>query len=532
MKKQIYSITDWLDTCRMFLIIGLLVVAFILPEYTFAQSESNVFSVKKYGAKGDGKTLDTKAIQAAVDAAAAKGGGIVLLTPGNYISGTIVLKSYVRLRVEAGATLLGSIDMKDYPEHIGLIDMIPGVQFSAPLIYAENASYVGIEGKGTIDGRGTRVNFAPLPASDFRPGLVRFNNCRFVTLEDIHLTRPARWTLHLRESKDVNIKNISISSRSNRNNDGIDIDGCQRVNISGSTIDTEDDAIVLKSYRPGTVRDIVVSNCILTSWCYAFKIGTETLGNVENVTVSNCIIYESHGIALQSMDGAEVSNINISNITMNDCFAVLELRLGGRLRDYSGKKETAPLRPGKLRNVTISNIQAGNVANSYDYICGIPGYSVENVTLDNIRIHYKGNGTKQEANATVPEQITGYPKWTLFGTLPSYGFYIRHVKGISLNNVNLSFENPDLRPAIYCDKVSDLFISASSFMGDTDGEPLVKLRNTSNAVIQSCFARNKVGVLVGIEGSETERTLLDGNLFFNAKQHFSQGEGVTRPSVR
>ena len=495
-------------------------------------SPKGEFFVKNYGAKGDGKRLDTKAIQASIDDASSHGGGTVILSPGTYLSGTIVLKDFITLRVDAGATLLGSIDMKDYPENIGLIDMIPGVKFSAPLIYAENVNYVGIAGKGVVDGQGTRVNFAPLPASNYRPGLVRFNNCRYVTLEDIHLKRPARWTLHLRDSQDIIVRNIFINSRSNRNNDGIDIDGSQRVKITGCTIDTEDDAIVLKSYRSHRVSDIVVSDCILSSYCYAFKIGTETLGDVENVSVTNCLMSESHGIALQTVDGANVSNVNISNIVMNDCFSVLELRLGGRLRNYSEEKEANPLKPGTLKNIAITNIQADQVANSYDYICGIPGYAIENVTLDNIRISYKGGEVKDETSGKIPEQVTAYPKWTSFGTLPSYGFYIRHVKGIRLNNIQLSIDKPDRRSALVVDKVSDLVISSSSFKGENGGSPVISLNNTSNAVVQNCSGGNQKASLVAIEGSESKGILLDGNDYSKAQNHYSKGEGVSEPIVR
>ncbi|MBB5287234.1 polygalacturonase [Rhabdobacter roseus] len=511
----------------------LLVFMFTSAFYGLASPKKQLFSVKDYGAKGDGTSLDTKAIQATIDAAAGQGGGTVVLPPGKYLSGTIILKDHILLRIEAGAVLLGSTDMKDYPENIVMIDMVPGTTFSAPLVYAERARYVGIEGKGMIDGQGTRLNFPPLPAANYRPGLIRFNYCQFVTMEDIHLTRPARWTVHLRDSEDITIRNISIQSRSNRNNDGIDIDGCQRVKITGCTIDTEDDAIVLKSYRAHTVRDIVVANCILTSWCYAFKIGTETLGNVENVSVSNCVIYESHGIALQSMDGAQVRNVTISNITMNDCFAVLELRLGGRMRVYASEEnDVLPTVPGKMENIIITNIQADNVAQSFDYICGIPGYPVEKVVLDNIRIRYKGGGKKEDAYAAIDDKIKDYPKWTLFGTLPSYGFFIRHAQDISISNLHLSVQEPDYRPALHCEKVTGLSVASSSFMGHLQGAPVIRLINTQEATIRHSTSSGPVATFIGIEGAASADTYLDSNYPAKAKQYYQVEKEVLQPKVR
>lgn len=506
-------------------------LSLLIPSLSGA--ERGLHRVTEYGAKADGITLNTSAIQSAIDTAATHGGGTVVIPPGRFLSGTLVLKDHVTLRVEAGAVLLGSTDMRDYPEHIGLIDMIPGVKFSAPLIYAENASFVGIEGHGIIDGQGTRLNFPPLPASNLRPGLIRFNKCRFITLQDIHLTRPARWTLHLRDSEDITVRNIRIESRSNRNNDGIDIDGCERVKIIGCTIDAEDDAIVLKSYRPYTVRDIVVADCILTSWCYAFKIGTETLGNVENVTVSNCTMYESHGIALQSVDGANVRNINISNITMNDCLAVLEIRVGNRLRKYA-TEETGriPKKPGKIENVTISNILAHNVADSYDYICGIPGYPIEKITLDNIRIHYKGGEKKSSAYRAVPENGKDYPKWTLFGTLPAYGFFIRHAADINLQSVHLSFEEADQRPALHCEKVSGLSIASSTFQSAPNAAPPIRLLETQNTAIRNCGINGTAHTFVSLEGAGASTTYLENNYLHESTQLYRLEGTTDKPIVR
>jgi polygalacturonase len=494
--------------------------------------DSHFYAIDNYGAKGDAITVNTKSIQSAIDDAAAHGGGVVLFPSGKYVSGTLILKDFVILRIDAGSQLIGSTDMKDYPEQIGLIDMVPGVRFSAPLIYAENVQHAGIDGKGIIDGQGTRKNFAPLPNTNLRPGLIRFKNCRFMSLVDINLRNPARWTVHLRDSEDITIRGISINSTENRNNDGIDIDGSQRVNITGCNINTEDDAIVLKSYSGKTVNNIVVSNCILTSYCYGFKIGTETLGDINNVSVSNCVMYDSHGIALQSVDGADVSNINISNITMQNGTTVLELRLGGRLRSYPQvPKNRIPTKPGKMRNITISNIVADNVEENHDYIVGIPDYPIENLVLDNISISYLGGVTKIDPHKIVPLNIDNYPKWTTFDTLPSYGFFIRDVKGISLNRIHVNFKEKDLRTGIHCENVSGLDISNSAIAGDLQGEPAIRLVNTDNVSIQNCSSINSVNSLIDVKGKSSKGITLTGNKL-NGKHLFQKDKDVVEGSIK
>jgi hypothetical protein len=448
------------------------------------KSSNGIFNVLNYGAKGDGKTLDTKAIQSAIDEAAKFGGGTVCLPSGKYLSGSIVLKDFVFLRLEVGSVLLGSTNIKDYPADLGSIEMVAGVFFTGPLVYAENVQHIGIEGKGTIDGRGSRKNFEPVPPTNLRPGLVRFRNCRFVTVEGVSLVNSARWTLHLRDCEDVSVRNVYLNSKVNTNNDGIDVDGCRRVKITGCQLNAEDDAIVLKSYKPGFVQDIVIADCILSSTCSALKIGTETVGTFENISISNCTIFGSRGIDLYTVDGADINNVTISNISMRDCKSVIQLRLGGRLSPYTIPENQRPKQAGRLRNIIISNVQAINVEESQDFISGIPGHNIENIVLSDIHISYKGGGTREQALRIIPEEIKKYPKIGMFGDLPSYGFFIRHVDGISLRNIHLNVEGKELRPAIVCDDVSKLELSGSRFSGVQDGEAVVRLSQTNRALLK------------------------------------------------
>ena len=237
---------------------------------------ATIYPVTDFGAKGDGKALDTKAIQAAIDKASKNGGGTISFPAGQYVSGTIVLKDYIVLRLEAGSILLGSLDLIDYPADMGVIVLNEPYVWRAPFIYAENARYIGIEGPGIIDGRGFRENFPPFPRENQRPGMIRFKDCEFITIKDITMRNPACWTIHLNNCEDVMIRNIHMNSNANRNNDGIDIDDSRRVSVIGCNIDAEDDAIVLKSFTKKGCSDIIIADCILTSTCSAIKIGTET----------------------------------------------------------------------------------------------------------------------------------------------------------------------------------------------------------------------------------------------------------------
>lgn len=504
---------------------------YLLIHSAWSQTQT-ALSVRNFGAKGDGKTLDTKAIQATIDAVAQQGGGTVLLPAGRYLSGTIVLKDYVTLRVDAGATLLGSTNRQDYPADLGVLAMNEITNFAGPLVYGEGLQHAGIEGRGIIDGQGTRANFAPLPASLLRPGLVRFKDCKFLTVEDVNLRNSARWTLHLRDCEDVTVRGITLHSRVNRNNDGIDVDGCQRVKILGCTIDSEDDAIVLKSFRQQTVRDIVIADCLLSSFCSALKIGTETVGTFENISISNCTIYESRGIDLYSVDGSDINNVTISNISLRKPVAVIQLRLGDRLRSYGMTEVEKPKQAGRLRNILISNVQATDVEDSQDFIAGIPGHPLENVVLSDIRISYKGGGTVAQAQREIPENTKMYPKIGMFGDLPSYGFFIRHAHGISLRNIQFDVMTKDLRPALVCDDVDDLTIAGCRLMGDPQGQPLIRLKQTRNAIIQDCRPTNAVDTFVGVTGVDSKNILLNGNLLQKAKTTFDLDKTVRKEVLR
>lgn len=502
-------------------------------------SATSIYSVLDFGAKGDGQTNDTKAIQATIDTATAKGGGVVLFPAGKYVSGTIVLKDYIVLRFETGSIMQGSLNLKDYPSDLGVYFMTPPYVWHAPLIYAENARYIGIEGKGIIDGRGTRENFPPFPRENERPGLIRFKDCKFVNVEDITMRNPACWTLHLLNCEDVVVRDIRLNSNANRNNDGIDVDGGKRILITGCNINSEDDAIVLKSIMRETISDIVISDCILTSTCSAIKIGTETVGNFENIAISNCAIYGSRGINLFSVDGSNINNVTVSNISMRNSKSAIQIRLGARMRPYNMAKDELPVHAGKLRNIMISNVQAvigedvpsTGMDNSQNFISGIPGYKIENVTLSNIHITLYGNGEAKQARREIPEEIKAYPKSGMFGDLPAYGFYVRHVDGIKMNNVKFEVLNPDYRPALVFDDASDINVTECVLEGSQSGEPVISLVNVENAIFRNNTLKGGNDNFIGISGKNSKEIILKDNFLKNTKNTYELSKEVKKEAV-
>ncbi len=511
---------------RVLAVIALCGLIFSASAQSPSAGGQGVYFVTDFGAKGDGKSVDTKAIQAAIDKASASGGGKVVFPAGQYVSGSIVLKDYIVLRFAPGSILLGSLDMKDYPEDLGRIRMSEGNYFAGPLIYAEGCRYIGLEGPGIIDGRGERGNFAPMPVTNIRPGLVRFTDCIFVSIKEVTLRNSARWTLHLRGCEDVDIHGIRLNSNVNRNNDGIDVDGCRRVSITGSNINAEDDAIVLKSFTRDRVTDIVISDCILESTCSALKIGTETVGLFENISISNCVIIGSRGIGLYSMDGADINNVTISNISLRDCKSVIQVRLGERLKPYNMPKDMHFSHAGRIRNVMISNIQATGVEQSQDFISGVPGRNIENLDLSNIRITYFGTGTKDLAVRAIPEEKARYPKIGMFGDLPSYGFFIRHVDGVRLHNIQFDYINSDARPAIVFDDVRGVNLSDCRFKANTSDEALLRLTNVRGADIRTSSVQGVKDTFVSVQGEASDSVVVRDNILYGVKNIVGRGKEV------
>jgi len=272
-------------------------------------------------------------------------------------------------------------------------------------------------------------------------------------------------------------------------------------------------------------RNISVTNCNISSNTNGFKLGTETNGGFENITFSNSTIYDTRlsGITLQMVDGGSLNQVSISNITMNNVAGAIFLRLANRARPY---KENMP-KPGMgtWSNVNISNIQATNVGNIGCSITGLASYPIKNLALENIRITFKGGGTKDLADREIDEFPEKYPEQTMFGKLPAYGFYCRHAENLTFNNIELDFIEPDARPAIVCDDINGLefYKIKAKINGDV---PLMKCSNVRNMLAQSCIAPQGIETFLQLSGARNEHISLIGNDLSGAKNVLKKDAGI------
>jgi hypothetical protein len=499
------------------------------------------YNVVEYGAKGDGKLVNTIFIQQAIDECAAKGGGTVYFPAGKYISGTIFFKSNITLHIDAGAELIASTNIKDYPSKVPALSSYINNYTERSLIYAEKADHIGISGQGKINGQGAWYQTAAYKEFPYklRPYLIRMIECSNIRIKDITLMDPPMWTQHYLACENLYVDNIHVTNwNSNVNNDGIDLDGCNKVMITNSYFKVEDDAICLKSSLPRPSKDITITNCILSSLCNAIKFGTESVGGFENVTISNCVIIDTKrsGIALESVDGAIMKNITISNIVMKNVHNPLFIRLGKRMRPYQKDAALPPI--GTAENIMISNIIATESGSFSDdllpqlyfnrksyvnkmavgcIITGIPGHLIKNVTLRDIQIEFKGGGKKIPNQ--VPEREDAYPEYYSFGELPAYGLFGRHIDGIKFYNLNFTYRNADTRPAIWLDDVSNATISGLQAQYESETEALIVAERSKRIVIESCHYFTPLKALTSIIQNTSEVVLQHNSLSENTKAY-------------
>lgn len=445
-------------------LISVLVLVLLFPWFV---TEAATFNVKKYGAKGNGKHLDTSAIQKAIDACASAGGGVVVVPAGTYHSATIELKDNVNFHLEKGATILGTTDYKAYRNLDPFTEGL-GINVGTALIVAVDAKNVSLTGEGVIDGQGSALKERHIKEDKrpegqrwgMRPFLLRWVRCNGVTVKDVTLKFAGAWTSHYFCCSNVNIDNVTIRSFGVAHNDGINIDGCSHVRISNCDIVSGDDALCFKTtLSKSGCNDIIVSNMRLKSNQAGIKMGTESMAPFENIKISNCHIYDTRngGIKLFSVDGAHLRNVEISDITMEEVRTPMFFRLGARLSVFR-KHEDVRQSVGTFENVTIRNVNAVAADKaqldppSGILITGIPGHYITNLTLENIHILLLGTGTEQDAQCKVPEAEDQYPEVKTFGPkIPAYGVWARHVRGLKLRNVTFELKNPDVRPEIICE---------------------------------------------------------------------------------
>ena len=502
-----------------------------LPTGSAAAAETpgqtGFFGVRNYGARGDGARLETQALQAAIDACASAGGGTVHFPAGTYLSGTLILKSGVALHLESGATLLGSRELKDYPSTVPAIRSYTDNYTERSLIYAEDQQNISIEGRGTIDGQGAAFK----GEYKVRPYLLRIINCRDVAVRDVTIKDSPMWVQHYLACDGVLIDGITVRSRCNGNNDGIDIDGCERVRIANCDVSSGDDAIVLKSTLDRPCKNVVVTNCVLSSACNAFKLGTESNGGFANIALSNCTIYDTGlaGLALELVDGGTLERVTISNVAMHNVNGALFIRLGNRARPF--KEGMAKPSQGRLRGVHISHVHAIGANKTGCSITGLPGASAEDISLSDIRIAFAGGGSDEDARKPVPELPEKYPEYSMFGVLPAYGFFCRHVRGLHLSEVRLDCARPDERPSLICEDVEDLGLFGWQGTTASKANPAIRLSEVKDALIHGCRSPSGVAAFLRVDGKGGEKIRLLANDLGGAQKSVELGPGVPDRAV-
>ncbi|MDB4926353.1 glycosyl hydrolase family 28 protein [Mucilaginibacter sp.] len=490
------------------------------------------YNILTFGAKADGKTINTKAIQMSIDKCSEQHGGRVIIPAGIFMSGTIILKNDVTLYLEDGAELKGSPDSKDYPDQ----KTSEGKKATWALVVAQNVKHIAIAGHGTINGNGAVAAFqlgddtAP-GYKGVRPNIITMVNCKDIEILNVHLLNSAHWMETYVRCEYLHIKGVQVYNHANLNNDGINIDS-RNVLIEDCNIDSDDDGICLKSDDPNIpCENVTIRNCVVASNCNAVKFGTGSRSGFRNINISNITIHkasednfrhwQSHikfidqpittiaGLSIENVDGGFTDNVTIDNVFMEDIQTPIFIKLGKRGALKS--KDPASFNPGHVRNITISNVTAVSHSKITSSITGFPGYDVENVVLSNINISTMGDGTADEADAPLPEKETAYPESRMFGaTLPSSGLYIRHVKGISLQNITLQTRNMDARPAIIMDDVKNAQISLLNTEQTEITNAAIKLINCESVIWLNPKVTNAPFPVLTVDGEKTRAISIVG----------------------
>lgn len=436
-----------------------------------------------FGAKADGITLSTAAIQAAIDYVSENGGGRVVLTPGNWLCGSIYLKNDVTLHLEAGATLLGSLNAWDYIRD-------PYANWTA-FVLSIKQNNIGITGEGTIDGRGFDVANCmvqyvhrglfndPLKLDRVqesnRPEDIHFRECKNVTIKGVTIKNPACWTQQYDMCDNLLIEGITVDAKCYWNNDGLDVVDCTNVVVRDCYIDSSDDSYCFKSHnKNGVSENILVENCVGRSSANGIKFGTMTHGKFKHFVFRNMTIFDTYrsAITVASVDGGTVEDVVVDGLRSIHTGNPIFIRLASRNRH-----EVTPC----LKDIVIRNVYAevpfDKADAGYNYegpiedlprnvcassILGVPGLRIENVLLENVEIVYPGKanekyafrGCTPEDLAKIPELERSYPEFSNWKELPAWGLYVRHTDGLVMKNVTLRVEDKDYRPCIVTDDVN------------------------------------------------------------------------------
>jgi hypothetical protein len=486
---------------------------------------ARVYNIRDFGAKGDGSALDTAAVQSAIDACAKDQGGTVLVPAGNFLIGPIELKSNVTLHIVASGKLLGTTDPAQYHPANGIPlqgDHTMG-DGNVGLIYAANAENVTLEGMGTIDGQGPQVRAAGVGGRN-RPYAALFYRCTNLIIRDLHFFHSAYHTVRICNSSHVQIDGIRIFSRTVGNNDGFHFISAEHVTVSNCSVRCQDDACALF----GSCKFITITNSLFSTRWSCFRFGG---GIAENIAVSNCLIYQVFGcpIKLRCEPGSRYENMSFSNLIFKDVTGPISLG-AGRQRAAGNPTEgdeAAARTGGIIRNISFNNI-SGNVLtkparlDDSDFTGGtnpgeqrsciilncVKGNTIENISFNDIRLTFGGGGTAEDAARRDLPLIAN--EYFSLGLLPAYALFARNVRGLTINNARFETAEPDLRPAMVLDHVTDASITALSAQGNKDAESLLRFRSTKDVLMTATRLLTPAAVFLGVEGADCAGITIDG----------------------
>jgi hypothetical protein len=507
---------------------------------------AKVYNIRDFGAKGDGKTLDTVAVQSAIDACNRDRGGTVLVPAGEFLIGTIELKSNVTLHLSAQGKLLGSTEREHYARGNG----IPSGNGNVVLISAANADNITIEGRGTIDGQGaafyTGFGDGTGPGASTqrnvdRPHLLIFYRCNNLLLRDAFLTRSAYHCCRILQCQYVHIDGIRIYNRVNKNNDGFHFNNCQYVNIANCNIQCQDDACALF----GSNKFVTVANCSFSTRWSVFRFGG---GECEHITVTNCSIYETYGcpIKLSCSGRSRFENMVFSNLMMRNVTGPISIGLDSRGR--RSDTSTQPSSAGIVRNIVFSGIRASVVKEPINHpdipfdvkpypgetrscivVNGVGNDVIENISFTDVHVVYCGGGTAEEAALRDVPQIAG--EYFQIGPRPAYGMYARNVRGLTLNNVRFEVREPDLRPAVVLDHVQDAVATALSVQGNPQAESVLRFIDSKDVQVSGARVLTAAATFLQIEGDGNERIIVEGGSLIKAGKALAAARGASEKNV-
>ncbi|MEI6946381.1 glycosyl hydrolase family 28 protein [Paraflavisolibacter sp. H34] len=453
-----------------------LVFLFLFCQASFG-ARAKDYPASLFGIHSDGRTLNTRSIQFAIDYIHGQGGGRLVFDVGRFLTGSLHLKSNVTLHLLEGAVLLGATNPFDYDR-----------KGYTALVLAHDQENIAITGKGVIDGQGREVARQTValvhkglvkdlfrndrPEVEIRPMLVYFRSCRRALVRGVTLRNAAAWVQTYDQCRNLRVDSITVDSRAFWNNDGIDLVDCDSVAVTHAYINSADDGICLKSHDPARLcRNILIRDCTLRSSANAIKLGTASLGGFQSIRIRNIRVYDTYrsALALEAVDGGFIEDVTADSLQVVNTGNLLFLRIGERV---SGRK-------GRLERIRVRHVQAeiaaGKPDAGYEYegpvedmprnispaviLAGLPGAPIRDIVLEQIDIQHPGGGDPFFARAapgtrdSVVERAAAYPEFSMFRELPAWAVYMRHAREVRCVKLSLDCEKKDYRPAVVVEEV-------------------------------------------------------------------------------